>query len=179
MRLLVSPARHVAALLAAHSVDLVFSLISPDAEALVLTGDGPASRILRFNDIDAPRAGLVAPSRAVVETILALGPSLGPSLGREPTILIHCHAGISRSTAAAYALACGHLGPGHEAQLAANLRAASPSATPNRRMIALADELLARDGRMIAAISAIGRGADAYEGSVIDWTLETRPSLQP
>jgi predicted protein tyrosine phosphatase len=85
------------------------------------------------------------------------------------TILIHCHAGISRSTAAAYALACQQAGPGHEADLAMTLRALSAAATPNPRMIALADDLLGREGKMISAIRAIGRGAEAYEGATIDW----------
>ena len=52
-----------------------------------------------------------------------------------------------------------------EAQLARRLRAASPSATPNIRLVGFADRLLGRDGRMVAAIESIGRGEAAYEGS--------------
>jgi len=162
MRLLVAPARHVAALLAAHDIDLVVSLISPDAEAPELRADGPPGLIQRFNDIAEPREGLVPPSREIMETILGLA-------GRSGTVLIHCHAGISRSTAAAYALACQQTGPGHETDLAMALRALSAAATPNPRMIALADDLLGREGKMIAAIRAIGRGEEAYEGATIDW----------
>ncbi len=51
-----------------------------------------------------------------------------------------------------------------EAEIAAALRAASPSATPNPRLVAIADGLLGRSGRMVAAIAAIGRGAEAFEG---------------
>ena len=50
-------------------------------------------------------------------------------------------------------------------QAALALRAASPTATPNPRIVALADQKLGREGRMIAAIAAIGRGADCYEGT--------------
>ena len=161
MRLLVAPARWVSSLLTEHRVDWVVSLISPDAPGL----SPPADVVFRFNDIDGPRPGLVPPTREDVEAILALA-KLPLS-----TLLLHCHAGISRSTAAAYALACQKAGPGQEEGLAKFLRGASPEATPNRLMVALADELLERDGAMVQAIAALGRGIDAYEGSVFDWRL--------
>lgn len=162
MRLLVAPARHVAALLAIQEVDLVVSLISPDAAPPERQPSGPPGLVLRFNDIAEPREGLVLPTRENMETILDLAET-------RRTILIHCHAGISRSTAAVYALACQYSGPGHEADLAIALRTLSAAATPNPRMVALADDLLDRGGKMIAAIRAIGRGEEAYEGATIDW----------
>ena len=80
-------------------------------------------------------------------------------------MVIHCWAGISRSTASAY-IAASVLNPElDEVHLATRLRAASPSATPNPRLIALADTILDRKGRMMAAIADIGRGADAFEGT--------------
>ncbi|HRD14749.1 MAG TPA: hypothetical protein PLI79_23150 [Mycobacterium sp.] len=39
------------------------------------------------------------------------------------------------------------------------------AATPNPRIVAIADGMLGRDGRMVRAIHAIGRGEDAYEGT--------------
>lgn len=84
---------------------------------------------------------------------------------REAPMVIHCWAGISRSTAAAYIAAC-TLGPDHdEEDLADALRTAAPSATPNARLVALADAALGRRGRMIRAIERIGRGTDAFEGT--------------
>ena len=142
----------------AGQADHVLSLISPDAEAPVVAGP---RTLLRFNDIAEPREGLVAPSAAMIETILGLGPT--------PTLLIHCFAGVSRSTAAAYILACAH--GGDERALAAQLRALCPEATPNALMVALADTILRRDGAMRRAIAGIGRGVDAFEGTVIDWRL--------
>lgn len=83
---------------------------------------------------------------------------------RNAPMLIHCFAGVSRSTAAAYTVAAA-LAPGRdELELARALRRASPTATPNSRIIAIADRLLGRGGRMSAAIETIGRGADAMEG---------------
>jgi predicted protein tyrosine phosphatase len=52
------------------------------------------------------------------------------------------------------------------------LRAASPTATPNIRIVSLADRLLGRDGRMIAAIEAIGRGVTATEAEPFRLELE-------
>ena len=84
---------------------------------------------------------------------------------RERPVLIHCWAGISRSTAAAYTALCMFRPDASEEELAQELRAASPSATPNRLIVSLADEVLGRNGRMVKAIGKIGRGADAFEGT--------------
>lgn len=121
----------------------------------------PANHLcLWINDIAEMRAGLVAPGaghvRALVDFALAWD-------GKRP-LVIHCFAGISRSPAAAY-IAAAALSPGRdEAGLARMLRLLSPSATPNPGLVRHADALLGREGRMIAAIAAIGRGEDAYEG---------------
>jgi predicted protein tyrosine phosphatase len=77
---------------------------------------------------------------------------------RAQPMLIHCFAGISRSTATAFITACMHNPAVDEHAIAQALRKASPSASPNRRFVALADAALARGGRMIDAIGAIGRG---------------------
>jgi predicted protein tyrosine phosphatase len=115
---------------------------------------------LAMHDIGEEREGLVAPSDDHVATILDFGRRALPT---EP-LLIHCYAGISRSTAAAYIIAASLRPDLSEAQLAQELRRRAPSATPNPRIIALADEQLGRGGRMVAAIRAIGRGAVAFEG---------------
>jgi predicted protein tyrosine phosphatase len=77
---------------------------------------------------------------------------------------VHCYAGVSRSTAAALITTCA-LDPTRDEQAVADLiRARSPTATPNLRLVAVADALLKRQGRMVAAAERIGRGADCYEG---------------
>lgn len=84
---------------------------------------------------------------------------------RTQPMVIHCWAGISRSTAAAFITACA-LNPGRdEHDVALALRAASPSATPNARLVEIADGVLGRKGRMRNAVASIGRGADAFEGT--------------
>jgi len=116
---------------------------------------------LAMHDIAEEREGYVAPSREHVGAII----DFAQGWDRAAPLLVHCYAGISRSTAAAYIIAAALRPDWQEAALARHLRALAPSATPNPRLIALADGLLGREGRMSAAIAAIGRGEEAFEGS--------------
>lgn len=77
-------------------------------------------------------------------------------------LLIHCAAGISRSTAAAFAILCKAMGPGREREALLEIRRIRNIAYPNRLMVAYADILLERDGAMLAAVEAIdGKPSDA------------------
>jgi predicted protein tyrosine phosphatase len=87
-------------------------------------------------------------------------------------LLIHCWAGVSRSTAAAFIAACALRPHCNEAEIAQEVRAKSPTATPNPRLVAVADAMLGRSGRMITAIAKIGRGAECTEGT--PFALELR-----
>src|ERR1700754_2355950 len=80
---------------------------------------------------------------------------------RAKPLVVHCYAGISRSTAGAFVTACA-LNPNRsELSIAQALRLASTTATPNLRIVSLADRMLARRGRMMEAIETIGRGTVA------------------
>ena len=129
---------------------------------------------LAFHDIVEPMPGFVAPDRDVMQAVLDLGRHGGP----QRALLIHCWAGISRSSAAAFVIACDR-NPGFERDIASELRRRAPSATPNRLMVRLADELLERHGRMVEAIEAIGRGAEAREGEPyqlpLKWPIGSGP----
>ncbi len=161
MAILVSPFTHVHALVSAHKPSHVLSLLSPDMDAPERTHDWPENHlVLKFNDIATPMDGLTAPTEQTVHELLAFGAAW---TGAAP-MLVHCWAGISRSTAAAYVLACQRMGAGAEEIIAQNLRMVSPMATPNPLMIALADDILDRNGEMITAIAHIGRGENASEG---------------
>jgi predicted protein tyrosine phosphatase len=113
------------------------------------------------SDIVEPREGYVLPATEHIEQLLAFV----RAWGRESPLVFHCWAGISRSTAAAYIAACALAPERDEATIATSLREASPSATPNARFVALADDILNRRGRMVDAIRAIGRGTEAMEGT--------------
>jgi len=116
---------------------------------------------LAFNDIIEPMEGMTPPGVDHVEALI----DFGRKWDRTAPMVVHCWAGISRSTAGAYIIGCARNPDIDEEVLATELRAASPSATPNARLVAFADEILGRNGRMVDAIRRIGRGASAYEGS--------------
>lgn len=82
---------------------------------------------------------------------------------RAAPMLIHCWAGISRSTASAFITACVHNPAADEEEIALAIRSASPTASPNPRLVGHADALLGRGGRMSKAVEAIGRGAVSDE----------------
>jgi predicted protein tyrosine phosphatase len=115
---------------------------------------------LGMNDIVEPQDGMTPPGEAHVRDLLAFV----AAWDRARPMVVHCYAGISRSTAGAFITLCATRPDRDEAEIAARLRAASPTATPNARLVALADALLGRDGRMTRAIDAIGRGEFADEG---------------
>lgn len=122
-----------------------------------------ASRCLHLSmhDLSEPQEGLAAPAPEHVAAIL----EFAQGWERDAPMVVHCYAGISRSTAAAYVMAAALQPERDESELAWELRARSPTATPNPLIVAHADTLLGREGRMIAAIRAIGRGEEAFEGT--------------
>src|SRR5262245_9155558 len=124
--------------------------------------------ILGMDDITAPMDGYVIPCDEHVSRLIAFV----RAWNRTKPMVVHCFAGISRSTAGAYVAAC-TLNPGRdELAIARDLRRLSATATPNIRIVSLADRLLGRDGRMVKAIDSIGRGEIAYEGVPFRLDLE-------
>jgi predicted protein tyrosine phosphatase len=123
---------------------------------------------LRMHDISAPLDGHIAPDAEHVANLL----DFVHGWDRAAPMVVHCWAGISRSTAAAYVTVCALRPERDEREIAWALRRASETATPNIRIVALADALLARNGRMVAAIEEIGRGMLAPEGIPFQLALE-------
>jgi predicted protein tyrosine phosphatase len=116
--------------------------------------------ILGMDDITGPLEGYIAPADEHVAKLL----DFVRGWDRAAPLVMHCYAGISRSTAGAYVAACALNPRRDEATIARALRLASPTATPNYRIVSLADQALGRGGRMAAAIEEIGRGVMAFEG---------------
>ena len=116
---------------------------------------------LAVSDIVAPMAGQTLAERGHLDELLDF--VLG--WDRAEPMVIHCFAGVSRSTAAAFIAACALNPKRDEFEVARAIRAASPTATPNARLVALADAALKRNGRMDAAIAEIGRGEECFEGT--------------
>jgi predicted protein tyrosine phosphatase len=143
-----------------------------DPASMIETPPGiEARRHLRLgvNDIAAPAEGLIAPDAALVEELLAFGADWDE---RAP-MLIHCWAGISRSTASAFVLACERSPEADERAIARAMREAAPHAYPNRRIVALADDLMGRRGRMVDAIEAMG-ACEVIFGTPFDFAARHR-----
>jgi predicted protein tyrosine phosphatase len=116
--------------------------------------------LLRLDDISEPIDGYTIPGEAHVAELL----TFVRAWDRAAPLVIHCYAGVSRSTAGAFVSACALNPRRAEVEIANDIRRLSPTATPNIRIVSLADRMLGRDGRMVAAVEAIGRGVACYEG---------------
>ena len=121
----------------------------------------PANHLkVSMDDITEQMDGFMAPSEAHIERVLAFV----RGRDRNAPMVVHCYAGISRSTASAFAAAC-MLNPHRdEMAIARQIRAASPIASPNRLIVSLADKALGREGRMLRALDAMGSGSMSVEG---------------
>jgi predicted protein tyrosine phosphatase len=133
----------------------VDTLVSRPAEI-----DPARHLFIGMSDIIEPLDGHILPAEEHVKKLIAFA----KAWDRNEPLVIHCHAGVSRSTAAAFIIACALAPSRREVEIADAIRRASHTATPNRRMVAIADAMLKRNGRMVAAIERIGRGSDCYEG---------------
>lgn len=167
MKLIVAPLHEVAGLVAVHHPSHLIRLASPGHVDAPLADAPPYRLDLRFNDIAEQREGLTPPSEVDVAALLAFAEGWD---GARP-LLICCWAGVSRSTAAAYAVACAHSEPGREQDWAERLRQAAPTATPNPLIVALADSYLNRRGAMSRAVAAIKRGAETDWGAAFELDL--------
>jgi predicted protein tyrosine phosphatase len=133
----------------------IVSLIGDEARVARPSCIAPENHLwLRLHDISAPLDGYIVPAEEHVADLL----DFVRDWDRRAPLVVHCYMGISRSTASAYATVCALNPRRDEATIAQALRRASPTATPNARIISLADRLLGRNGRMIAAIENIGHG---------------------
>jgi predicted protein tyrosine phosphatase len=148
--------------------DHIISLLSGDMEFNKPKNIAEKSHLLlRFNDIAEAREGLVLPGKHHMLKII----QFAEKWDRKNPLLIHCWAGISRSPAAAAIVALALKPEQNEQQLATSLRKLAAAATPNIKMIGLADDLLQRNGKLIRAMENIGRGEDAFEGTPFQLTL--------
>jgi len=161
------PRLHVCSLaLIAETIDQtgarsLVTLLSPGTAIERPTAIHPARHLhLAVSDIVEAAANHVLPDAIHLDELLRFV----HAWDRAEPMLIHCYAGVSRSTAAAYIAACALAPNRDEFVIARALRSASPTATPNALLVALADDALGRRGRMREAIAEIGRGRECFEG---------------
>jgi predicted protein tyrosine phosphatase len=155
----------VAATRASHLVSLINDDTAVVRPASIAAGN---HLFLGINDITEPQDGMVLPGEEHVRLLIGFA----EAWHREQPMVVHCFAGISRSTAAAFISFCVTRPERDEYEIARRLREVSPYATPNPRLIALADDILGRRGRMVDAIASIGRGEIAIEGNPFALVLE-------
>lgn len=157
--IVVSPLHRIAELAVRHKAREMITLMAENQDfhrPAVIS----AERHLKIgvNDITFAGTGnLVAPQERHVQEVIAFARRWDQSA----PLLIHCWMGVSRSPAAALIASLAVAPDDDEQALALRLRTASPYATPNSRLIEIGDSLLGRGGRLVAAVKAIGRGADA------------------
>jgi len=165
MVLVVTPLRLLPQVIAERAPSHLITLLSPEELIETPAGFDPSRHLrLGMHDIAAPEEGFVAPDAHMVERVLRFARDWD---ARAPMV-VHCWAGISRSTASAFIIACERNPHADELKIALSMRRASPSAFPNRRIVALADDILGRQGRMLEAVEAMGGNGFAAEGVPFD-----------
>lgn len=153
MRIWVSPLSRVHDVAAQVRPQRVISLLSPGDVFPQI--DGVAAdgfHRVAVHDVSEATPGMTVPDADHVRDLIRFldAWSVGSPL------VVHCWAGVSRSTATAFIAACRHNPDTDESVIARAIRDASPTAAPNTRLVAFADQMLGRDGRMIAAIAGLG-----------------------
>ena len=107
----------------------------------------PPQRVLTFDDIAAPMDNWVVAEEYHVRSALVFARQWD-----QPSLLIHCHAGMSRSPAIALAILADWLGEGREDEAVKELIKVAPLCTPNMLVVQLSDKVLEREGRVIDAV---------------------------
>lgn len=128
--------------------------------------DGAECELLRFDDVVAEFPGFTACRQADIERLLAFGERVHAAGEAARHVLIHCHAGISRSTAAA-AVLMAQFNQGRETEAFLALLDIRAHAWPNTRVVEMADQLLARRGALLDGLAAYRRAL-----------LERKPQLR-
>jgi len=122
----------------------IITIEEPDTEDPFRTDD-VQQLVLQFHDIDMTKLGYIEPEPEHVQQALTFARQVrGP-------LIIHCRAGVSRSTAIGLAIASDRLGAGNERQACEWLLETRPQAQPNRLVVFLADEILKRGDALITA----------------------------
>ncbi len=159
-RLYVCPLSCVPDIIAESGARHLVTLINRQTMLQTPAGIESANHLrIAVNDIVAPQDGLVHPCDSHVAELLQFARIWN---GQGP-LVVHCWAGISRSTAAAFITLCALNPRVPEGLVARRIREASATACPNRLLVSLADDMLGRRGRMLSAIEEMGAPEQASE----------------
>jgi len=117
----------------------------------------PSRLRLVFDDVVTEEQG--GPSRDDIERLVRFAKRIDFNKG---CVLVHCQAGIGRSSAAALVTLSTVLGPGHEHEAAEYVLRENPRAIPNRRILELGDDILGSGSCLLKAWAAIGGPAASH-----------------
>jgi predicted protein tyrosine phosphatase len=151
----------------------VLSILDPDWPDPAAFDDFPTHRrvALRFHDVIAPGPLVTPPSAADVALLLEFGREVGAA-GADTHLLIHCHAGVSRSTASA-ALLLAQADPARPAaEIFAEIGRLRPRAWPSLLLLELGEAALGRVGEIAPAVAARYRQVLAVEPQFADYLRE-------
>ena len=152
----------------AVGVTHVLSILDPDWPVPdAFGGFGEHERLeLRFHDVIEETPGMQAPQQHHVAQVLAFGRSLTHEPAPGANLLVHCHAGVSRSTASMILIVAQARPQAAASAVAMEILRIRPKAWPNLRMIEMGDAMLGRGGEIVDAVTGIYRAQ-----------LERRPEL--
>ena len=171
MAILVCPLSHVERLAAQWQPAHAISLLDPGYTFPVLPFIKVERHLrLSFHDAHDPGPGITLPATEHIESLVAFVRGCAPV----DRLLIHCRAGIGRSTATAFIAACVQHPAVPEHEIAIALRRVAPLARPNETLVQIADAALGRGGQMSAAIADTGRDlgwVEVSEGVPFELTL--------
>jgi predicted protein tyrosine phosphatase len=137
----------------------VLSILDPDHPVPAAFGSfGEHEKLeLRFHDIIEETPGQILPQPEHVGAILTLGQDLLAEPAARRHLLVHCHAGISRSTAAMVLILAQAMPDQPAEAILRMVHGIREKAWPNLRLIELGDAMLGRDGTLVSATHALHR----------------------
>lgn len=125
---------------ATHTV----SLIDPKAESSIVKSDDRL--VLALSDVNMVNASRTPPRPGHVAKVFEFTKDLQPT----DRVLVHCHAGVSRSTAMAIGILCQHgMRPADALKRVQSVR---PQLWPNTLIIGYIDEILDLKGELLSVV---------------------------
>jgi predicted protein tyrosine phosphatase len=112
---------------------------------------------LRFHDVIEEGPGLVVPTAIHIEQLLAFGRGLGREPATDAHLLVHCHAGVSRSSASMALLIAQAMPDRSGDAIFADILGIRPQIWPNLRIVEMGDRTLRRNGDLVAAAQGVYR----------------------
>lgn len=164
--IIIAPLDRVDFVMDRHRPSAVISVLDRIEEAPALAGLSHERHLkLPYSMLEAQ---LSTPASAKERDLLQSMVDFAGALPWDAPLLIHCRLGISRSPAAALIVQCALSPARPETQFAEELREISPHVDPNMGMIAVGDDLLSREGRLIDAVCMMEPARSCFVGEVIE-----------